>query len=116
VTNSDLPPALSDRFAHILSAINVADEWPHRLSQQQLADDHTLRLALERLLEIISVAADYIPAEVKETESAVDWKSLTDLSRRLENASERIEPEVLWDVAQHKLTPLKAFARRYAEA
>jgi uncharacterized protein with HEPN domain len=114
--DSDLPPTLSDRFIHILSAANDIDEWLRELSKQQLAHDQTLRLALERALEIIGVATDHIPADLKETEVAADWKALADLSRRLEVASERIEPEVLWDFAQHKLVPLKELARRYAEA
>jgi len=111
-----LPPTLSDRFIHILSATNDIGEWLRELSQQQLANDQTLRLALERVLEIIGVATDHIPADFKETEVAVDWKALADLSRRLEVASERIESEVLWDFAQHKLVPLKELARRYVEA
>jgi len=114
--DSDLPPTLSDRFIHILSATNDIGEWLRELSQQQLANDQTLRLALERVLEIIGVATDHIPADFKETEVAVDWKALADLSRRLEVASERIESEVLWDFAQHKLVPLKELARRYVEA
>jgi uncharacterized protein with HEPN domain len=111
-----LPPKLSDRFIHILKAANDIDEWLRGLSQQQLAHNLTLRLALERVLEIIGVATDHIPADVKAAEVAVDWKALADLSRRLEVASERVEPEVLWDFAQHKLVPLKELALRYVEA
>ncbi len=56
VTDPDLPPTLSDRFVHILSAVDTIDEWLQGLLQQQLVDDRRLQLALERLLEIISVA------------------------------------------------------------
>ena len=113
VTDADFPPTLSDRFVHIVSAVNVIDEWLQGLSQQQLADDRTLRLASERLLEIISVATDHIPADLKEAEVAVDWQTLANVGRSLENACDRIDPEVLWDVARHKFPPLKTFAQRY---
>jgi len=116
MTEADLPPTLSDRFTHILSATDDIDELLGGLSQQQLAHDHTLRLALERVLEIIGIATDHIPADLKETEGAVDWKALADLSRGLEIVSEGVESEVLWDLARHKLVPLKELARRYAEA
>jgi uncharacterized protein with HEPN domain len=109
-------PTLSDRSVHIVSAVDTIDEWLHGLSRQQLADDRTLRLALERLLEIISVATDHIPADLKETELAVDWQNLANLGRRLEIARDRIEPEILWDVARHRLAPLRSFAQRYVEA
>lgn len=115
-TDPDLPPTLSDRFVHIVSAVDAIDEWLQGLSQRQLTDDRRLRLAMERLPEIISVATDHIPADIKETEVAVDWQNLADVGRRLENARDRIEPEVLCDVARHKLKPLKAFAQRYVEA
>jgi uncharacterized protein with HEPN domain len=116
VTGPDLPPTLSDRFVHILSAVDAIDEWLQGISQQQLANDRILQLALERLLEIIGVATDHIPAYVKETEAAVDWQYLANVGRRLENAHDRIEPEILWNVARLKLTPLKTFVQRYVEA
>ena len=116
VTDPGLPPKTSDRFVHILSAINTIDEWLQGFSQQQLADDRRLQLALERLLEIISVATDHIPADLKKTEVSVDWQNLADIGRRLENARDRIGPSVLWDVAQHKLLPLKTFAHRHVGA
>jgi uncharacterized protein with HEPN domain len=116
ITDPDLPPPLSDRFVHILSAVDTIDEWLQGLSRQQLFDDRRLQLALERLLEIVSVATDHIPAHIKKTEVAVDWPYLVDVGRRLENAHDRIEPEVLWNVARYKLTPLKKFVQRCVEA
>jgi uncharacterized protein with HEPN domain len=81
-----------------------------------LAGDRLLPLALERLLEIISVATDHIPTEIKNADVTVDWKNLAELGGRLENPRERIETDVLWDVTQHKLGPLKAFAKRHIAA
>ena len=116
MTDADLPPTLSDRFIHILSATDDVDELLRGLSQQQLAHDRTLRLALERALEIIGIATDHIPADLKETEGTGDWEALANLSRRLEVVSERVESGVLQDFAHNKLVQLKELARRYAEA
>jgi uncharacterized protein with HEPN domain len=109
-------PTLSDRYAHIISAIDHIEECLQGLSQQQLARDQLLPLAFERLLEIISVATDHIPTDIKNADVTVDWKNLAELGERLENPCERIEVDVLWDVTQHKLGPLKAFAKRHMAA
>jgi hypothetical protein len=45
-----------------------------------------------------------------------DWEYLADVGRRLESTQDRIEPNVLRDLAHHKLQPLKAFARRLVGA
>ena len=113
VTGSDSLPTLSDRFAHIVSAIDQIEECLQGLSPQQFAQDRVLPLVLERFLEIISVATDHIPADIKRTDATVDWKSLNAIGRRLERTSERVGGETLWDIAQHKLAALKAFATRH---
>jgi uncharacterized protein with HEPN domain len=116
LTSEYLEPTVSDRFGHIISAIEHVEECLHGLSQQQFARDQVLPLAFERLFEIISLATDYIPPDIKNADAAVDWKGLADLGGRLENASDRIETDILWDVAKHKLGPLKQFAKRHIAA
>src|SRR5258708_4563137 len=108
--------SLGDRFSHILSAINTIQLELGECSENELAKDRTRRLALERLLEIISIASDHIPVEIKAAESMVDWHCLADIGVRLENTRDRIEPEVLWSMAWEKLAPLKACAERRIQA
>ncbi len=114
---SDLvEPTVSDRFGHIIAAIGHIEDCLQGLSQQQFAKDQLLPIAFERLLEIISVATDHIPTDTKNSDVSVDWSNLAEIGRRLENVSERVEPDVLWDVAMHKLRPLKVFAKRHMAA
>ena len=111
---SDLTePTLPERLEHIVSAINHIEKCLQGLSQQQFAKDRLLPLALERLFEIISVALDHVPTSIKNADATVDWKCLADLGESLENVSERIETDILWNVAQYKLPPLKVFAKRH---
>jgi uncharacterized protein with HEPN domain len=112
MTELEIAPSLEDRFAHILAAINTIQAELRECSEMELASNRTQRLALERLFEIISVASDHIPAEIKTAESKVDWHCLADLGLRLENTRDRIEPEVLWVTAREKLAPLKECAER----
>ena len=61
-------------------------------------------------MEIISVACDHIPDDIKTTENQVDWRTLSEMSVRLEDSLERIEPDTLWNLANDTLLPLKACA------
>jgi uncharacterized protein with HEPN domain len=106
-------PSVSDRFAHILSAIGTVQEKLHGISEEELAGDRMRRLALERLLEIISMASSHIPASLKAAENGVDWQAIADIGDRLENTRDRIESQVLWRISQDMLMPLKVCAERH---
>lgn len=109
-------PSMRDRFVHILSAINTVQTELSEISAEKLTSNRASWLALERLLEIISVASDYLPAEIKASETAVDWQCLADISTRLENVRERVEPNTLISIAREKLIPLKVCAERRIQA
>jgi hypothetical protein len=70
-------------------------------------------MALERLFEIISVASDHLPPNLKAAENVVDWQAIDDIGDRLENTRDRIETHVLWTISQDKLIPLKVCAERH---
>src|ERR1019366_7766709 len=82
-TGPETLPSVADRFAHILSAIDAVQEELHGITEDALANDRMRRLALERLLEIISVASDHIPANHKAVENGVDWQAIATLVRAL---------------------------------
>jgi uncharacterized protein with HEPN domain len=111
-TEPEAIPSVSDRFAHILSAIGTVQEALLGISEEELAIDRMRRLALERLLEIVSMASSHIPASLKAAENSVDWQAIADIGDRLENTRDRIETHVLWAISQDKLVPLKVCAER----
>jgi uncharacterized protein with HEPN domain len=113
MTESEIVPTVEDRFFHILSAIGAVQEGLHGISEDALANDRMRRMVLERLFEIISIASDHIPADLKATENGVDWQAISDIGARIENTRDRIEPNVLWTISQDKLIPLKVFAERH---
>jgi uncharacterized protein with HEPN domain len=105
--------SVTDRFADIASMIHEIERTLLGISQQELIDDRKRRLALERMLEIISVASEHIPTSMKAAETDVDWQVIADIGERLENTRDRIEAEVLWTIPHDKLPPLKACAERH---
>jgi uncharacterized protein with HEPN domain len=100
-------PSVTDRFGHIASMIHEIEAVLSGISPQELVDDWKRRMALERMLEIISVASEHIPANLKAAEGDVDWQAIANIGERLENTRDRIEADVLWTVSHDKLPPLK---------
>jgi len=55
-----VPPSLGDRLRHIVAAIDQIHQLLAERSKEQFAGDYMVRLAIERLFEIISEASRYI--------------------------------------------------------
>jgi uncharacterized protein with HEPN domain len=106
-------PSVTERFGHIASMMHEIDAVLSGISRQELVGDQRRRMALERMLEIISVASDHIPANLKASEREVDWQAIAAIGARLENTRDRIEADVLWTISRDKLPPLKACAERH---
>lgn len=83
-------------------------------TKASFAADVMLRMAVERLLEIISEASRHIPPEMKNTEPNINWRRLADLGNWLRHAYHRTDPGILWDMIENDLEPLKIFVKRIA--
>lgn len=107
-----MPPTLADRLAHILTAVATIQKALANKRVEDLANDMMLRLAIERSFEIICEATRGIPETVKTQQPDINWRGMVDFGNRLRHAYHRIEPRVLWEIAQRDLPPLKAFMER----
>jgi uncharacterized protein with HEPN domain len=107
-----VPPTLGDRLVHILTAIEDVGSMMSGRSIQEFAADRMLRMAVERAFEIMSEASRHIPDEMKERESSIAWRELADLGNRLSHAYHRVDPNILWEIANNDLEPLKQFVER----
>jgi len=103
---------IEDRLKHIVLAIGHI----HASLSNNPLDDLRNNMAVERLLEIVAVASDRLPATYK-MDSSVDWKSIAEIGEQLEHARDRIPPATLSNFSEQILPSLKAFAeRRLSEA
>jgi len=107
-----MPPTLADRLAHILDAINDIQTFLSRTTAAGFAEDKFLRMVVERAFEIISEAARRLPNDVKEQQPEIDWLGMADLGNRLRHAYHRVDANLLWQIAERDLPPLKAFVER----
>src|SRR4051794_18771451 len=80
---SDVRPTLADRIGHIEAAIGNIRRILAGHTRETFANDMVVRLAVERLLEIISEASRFIPEDRKAKTPAINWRGLSDLGNWL---------------------------------
>jgi uncharacterized protein with HEPN domain len=77
-------------------------------SESTLAGDRFARMALERLLEIISEASRHLPQEWKQSLGAdVPWSNIASVGNVLRHTYDRVELSVLWSIYENDLDPLE---------
>ena len=108
-----MPPTTEDRLRDILDAIADIESVVNGLTFDRFVSEKTTRLAIERLLEIICEASRSIPDEVKQAEPGIDWRKMIDFGNLLRHAYHMTKAEIVWDIIQVHLPPLKSCAERH---
>ncbi len=104
-----MPPSLADRVRHIRDALDAINRALAGKRPEDFTADMMLRLAVERLLEIICEASRRIPAEVRAREPQIPWRRMVDFGNRLRHAYHRIDTDLVWEIVSRDLPPLSAF-------
>jgi uncharacterized protein with HEPN domain len=107
-----VPPSLGDRLDHVLTAIADIRALLRDCSRADFETDRMRRMAIERLLEIISEASRFIPDDMKANEKSIPWQRMADLGNWLRHAYHRIDADILWNIIQNDLDPLKRFVEK----
>jgi uncharacterized protein with HEPN domain len=105
-----MPPTLTDRLVHILTAIETIETMLAGKTTGDFAADLPLRLAVERAVEIICEATHRLPENIKARETTIDWKRMVDFGNLLRHAYHRIDPKIVFEITSPDLPPLKVFA------
>jgi uncharacterized protein with HEPN domain len=71
-----------------------------------------LRLATERLLEIVCEASRNLPDSVKKDAPDINWRKMIDFGNRLRHAYHATDVLAVWEIIQKHLPPLKLFVER----
>ena len=110
-----MPPTFADRVGHILDATDKIRTAVATHSRETFAQDVFMRLAVERLLEVISEASRSIPDDVKANNPSINWRGLADLGNWLRHAYHQTDADLLWDMIKDDLPPLEIFIRTIAK-
>lgn len=107
-----MPPTTQDRLLDILEAISSIEKMIQGRGLEQFASDTMMRLATERLLEIVCEASRRLPEEIKKSEPTINWQKMIDFGNVLRHAYHAIRVDIVWDIVQVDLPMLKSFALR----
>jgi uncharacterized protein with HEPN domain len=108
-------PTLADRIGHIAGAIDQIRNILAGHTRESFANDLVIRLAVERLLEVISEASRFIPSDLKGKAPTINWKGFADLGNWLRHAYHRTDADLLWSMVEDDLEPLKDFVERISK-
>lgn len=104
-----MPPTVEDRLRDVLEGISDIDELLGEATLERFTADRTLRLATERLHEIICEASRHIPDDIKRTEPGIHWRKMIDFGNLLRHAYHETDVAKVWDIVRNELPHLKAF-------
>jgi uncharacterized protein with HEPN domain len=107
-----MPPTVEDRLRDILEAISDIQGLMQGVGLEQFTSDRHKRLLIERLLEIVCEASRTVPNNVKQEEPTIDWRQMINFGNLLRHAYHETKAELVWDIVQNHLPPLRSFAER----
>lgn len=95
------------RLLHIQEAIVYVQRFLKNKTKQDLYDEPLIRFAVERQLEIIGEAANFLSSEFKENYSEIEWKRIVGFRNFLIHEYFGVDLELVWDIVDTKLPFLK---------
>jgi uncharacterized protein with HEPN domain len=107
-----MPPTVEDRLQDILEAIGEIQGLLQGVGFDQFAADRHKRLMTERLLEIVCEASRTIPESIKREEPNIDWRNMIDFGNVLRHAYHTTWVDLVWNIVENHLPPLKSFVER----
>jgi uncharacterized protein with HEPN domain len=104
-----MPPTVEDRLRDILEAIAEVDELLQGTTLERFAADRLLRLATERLLEIVCEASRHLSDDIKIDAPYIHWRKMIDFGNLLRHAYHETDVGIVWSIIQSELPALKNF-------
>lgn len=91
------------RLRHMLEAAQKAVAFSEHRTRGDLETDEQFALALTRLLEIIGEAAGSVSDTVRESNTAIPWRSIVSTRNRLIHGYFDVDLDILWNIVTHDL-------------
>jgi len=104
-----MPPTVEDRLLDIKEAIAEIEDILKDISFDQFNSEQRIRRLVERYLEIVCEAALKLPDHIKVQAPKIDWRKMTNFANLLRHAYHSTRVDVVWDIIQNHLPPLKSF-------
>jgi uncharacterized protein with HEPN domain len=113
-TTRDPTPLLDD----IVKAIEEIEITLRKKTYKSYCAHFGTRRIVERCLQIVSEAADNLPATLKGTQPHINWRDVADFGNFLRHEYHHLQDKLVWDTATGDLPRLKeaVLAMRLAAA
>ena len=104
-----MPPTVEDRLRDIRDAIAEIEAMLAANNLEQFTADKMRRMATERYLEVICEAARRLTNTIKRDAPDIAWRKMIDFGNVLRHAYHTTNIDIVWDIIEKHLPPLKAF-------
>lgn len=94
-------------FEDTLNAIEKIERYTFGMSKVEFNQNEIVLDAVVRNLEIIGEAVKKLPAEVRAEYNDIPWRKIAGLRDILIHEYFGININIIWDVVENKLSPLK---------
>ena len=96
------------RILHVIEAIENIETILKNVSFEEFSNNLEKKLAIERLLEIIGEATNYISEEVLfKSETETPWKQIIATRNIISHEYFRVDEQMLFQIATIDIIPLK---------
>ncbi|HEX2350655.1 MAG TPA: DUF86 domain-containing protein [Ktedonobacterales bacterium] len=107
---------MSDRDPRVMlremvESIRAVRLYLQGVSKEEFINSALVQDAVIRRIEILGEAANQIPDAVKQRFPEVEWREISAMRNRLIHGYFSVNIEVVWNTAEHDLTPLEAHAQ-----
>ena len=97
-----------DRYLYdILESISRIKEYTHNVELEELKKNQLRIDATARNLEIIGEAVSQLHEKIKKKYPEVPWQDIKDFRNVVIHKYHTLDLEIIWDIIEHKLDPLK---------
>ena len=111
-----MPPTVEDRLRDILEAITEIEEMLAGSTLELFTADKMRRMATERYLEVVCEATRRLTEDIKREAPDIEWQRMIDFGNLLRHAYHTTDVEIVRDIIQNHLPPLRSFVEHRIRA
>ena len=99
----------------ISNSIYKIQKNTHSIAKQEFFDDDRIYDSVILNLQIIGEASKNIPEDIRDRYPEIEWRKIIGLRNVISHAYFSLELDIIWDIVQTKIPPLKTTIALYRD-